>query len=95
MSTAIDMYINQISLTGGIPFSVTLPKAPQPVNADMTTTEEIHTKLQKRQNFNGDILPEKLSLFYFADERNKTGESQTDKGRVILCSGKIIMSVIK
>ena len=28
MSTAIDMYLNQISLTGGIPFPVTLPKAP-------------------------------------------------------------------
>ena len=28
MSIAIDMYLNQISLTGGIPFSVSLPKAP-------------------------------------------------------------------
>ena len=27
MSTAIDIYLNQISLTGGIPFSVSLPKA--------------------------------------------------------------------
>ena len=35
MSTAIDMYLNQISLTGGIPFSVTLPKAPVSVNADL------------------------------------------------------------
>lgn len=25
MSTAIDMYLNQIFLTGGIPFAVTLP----------------------------------------------------------------------
>lgn len=33
MSTAIDMYLNQIFLTGGIPFSVTLPKAPDAVNA--------------------------------------------------------------
>ena len=29
MSTAIDMYLNQIYLTGGIPFTVTLPKAPE------------------------------------------------------------------
>lgn len=28
MSTAIDIYLNQISLTGGIPFAVTLPKVP-------------------------------------------------------------------
>jgi addiction module RelB/DinJ family antitoxin len=47
MSTAIDMYLNQISLTGGIPFSVTLPKAPQSVNADFMTADEIHAKLQE------------------------------------------------
>ena len=29
MSTAINMYLNQISLTGGIPFAVTLPKEPE------------------------------------------------------------------
>lgn len=47
MSTAIDMYLNQISLTGGIPFAVTLPKAPDAINADLMTTEELHAKLQK------------------------------------------------
>ena len=47
MSTAIDMYLNQISLTGGIPFAVTLPKAPSSLNADLMTTEEIHKKLQE------------------------------------------------
>ena len=46
MSTAINMYLNQISLTGGIPFAVTLPKAPEDINADVMTDEEIHTKLQ-------------------------------------------------
>jgi addiction module RelB/DinJ family antitoxin len=47
MSTAIDMYLNQISLTGGIPFPVTLPKAPQFVNADLMTDDEVHAKLQE------------------------------------------------
>lgn len=47
MSTAIDMYLNQISLTGGIPFAVTLPKAPSSLNADLMTDEEIHRKLQE------------------------------------------------
>lgn len=47
MSTAIDMYLNQISLTGGIPFAVTLPKVPNTINADFMTTEDIHAKLQK------------------------------------------------
>jgi len=47
MSTAIDMYLNQISLTGGIPFPVTLPKVPSSVNADLISVEEIHSKLQE------------------------------------------------
>ena len=47
MSTAIDMYLNQISLTGGIPFSISLPKAPQSLNMDVMSAEEIHNKLQE------------------------------------------------
>lgn len=47
MSTAIDMYLNQISLTGGIPFPVTLPKASASVNADIMNVDEIHAKLQE------------------------------------------------
>ncbi|MGN1412617.1 MAG: type II toxin-antitoxin system RelB/DinJ family antitoxin [Anaerovoracaceae bacterium] len=46
MSTAIDMYLNQISLVGGIPFAVTLPKAPERINADAMTAEELRSKLQ-------------------------------------------------
>lgn len=37
MSTAINMYLNQISLTGGIPFSVSLLKTPVSVLADAMT----------------------------------------------------------
>ncbi|MDE7477943.1 MAG: type II toxin-antitoxin system RelB/DinJ family antitoxin [Lachnospiraceae bacterium] len=47
MSTAIDMYLNQISLTGGIPFAVTLPKAPDTINADLMTEAQLHAKLQR------------------------------------------------
>ena len=50
MSTAIDIYLKQISMAGGIPFAVTLPKAPVSVNADMMTTEEIHAKLKEGYN---------------------------------------------
>ena len=46
MSTAVDMFLNQITLVGGIPFPVTLPKAPASVNADLMTADEIHAKLQ-------------------------------------------------
>ncbi len=45
----IDMYLNQISLTGEIPFAVTLPKDPDCVNADRMTDEELRAKVQKRR----------------------------------------------
>ena len=47
MATAIDMYLKQISLVGGIPFSVVLPKTANTVNADMMSVEQIHRKLEK------------------------------------------------
>lgn len=47
MSTAIDMYLIQISLTGGIPFAVTLPKTPNTLNMDLMSSDEIHAKLQR------------------------------------------------
>ena len=47
MSTAVDMYLRQITLVGGIPFAITLPKAPASVNADRMETEESHAKLQQ------------------------------------------------
>ncbi|MDF1618870.1 type II toxin-antitoxin system RelB/DinJ family antitoxin [Petrocella sp. FN5] len=47
MSTAINMYLRQINLTGGIPFSVELPKAPDEINAELMTDLELHDKLQK------------------------------------------------
>lgn len=47
MSTAIDIYLKQISMTGGIPFAVTLPKAPASIHADFMTKEEIHAKLME------------------------------------------------
>jgi len=47
MSTAINMYLNQISLVGGIPFSLVLPKAAPSINADDMTIEDLHAKLDK------------------------------------------------
>jgi addiction module RelB/DinJ family antitoxin len=46
MSVAIDLYLRQIALTGGIPFQVTLPKALRSIDADRMTPEEISAKLQ-------------------------------------------------
>ena len=47
MSTAINMYLNQIALTGGIPFEVALPKVPRSVNADLMDVDEIHAHLKE------------------------------------------------
>lgn len=47
MSTAIDMYLRQIALTGGIPFRVALPQAPDAMNTDLMTTAEIHSELRE------------------------------------------------
>ena len=45
MATAIDMYLRQIKLTGGIPFAVTLPKAPAAVNADAMSADQLRMEL--------------------------------------------------
>lgn len=45
MATAVDMYLRQITLTGGIPFAVSLPKAPETVNADSMTIEQLRAEL--------------------------------------------------
>ena len=47
IATAITMYLNQISLTGGIPFVITLPKVLDTINADPMSAEEFYTKLKK------------------------------------------------
>lgn len=47
MSTAVDMFLRQVALSGGIPFPVTLPKAPAAVSADQMTAEELHEKLRR------------------------------------------------
>jgi len=45
MATAVDMFLRQITLTGGIPFYVSLPKAPAAINADIMTVEQLRAEL--------------------------------------------------
>ena len=47
MSTAVDMFLNQIVLVGGIPFSVTLPNAPDSIDMTKMSEDKIHTKIQR------------------------------------------------
>ena len=50
MSTAIDMYLTQIYLVGGIPFALKIPKAPDDLDATRMTSDEIHEKLEQGYN---------------------------------------------
>jgi len=47
MATAIDMFLKQIALTGGIPFPITLPKAPTSINMDLMGATQIREKLDE------------------------------------------------
>lgn len=47
MSVAVDMFLNQIVLTGGIPFSVSLPSAFDSIDTTRMRTDEIHEKIQR------------------------------------------------
>jgi len=47
MATAIDIYLKQISLTGGIPFAVILPKAHNSINTDYMSVTQIRSKLNE------------------------------------------------
>ena len=47
MSIAVDMFLNQVVLTGGIPFAITLPSTPESIDMNKMSTDEIHDKIQK------------------------------------------------
>ena len=47
MSTAINIYLKQIALVGGIPFPVGLSPVPDSMNADLMTDEELSRELEE------------------------------------------------
>ena len=70
MATAIDMYLRQITLTGGIPFSLSLPKAPAALNADTMTDEQLHAALQVgiKEIQNGDTVDAASAFAQFREQ---------------------------
>ena len=50
MSTAVDMFLNQVVLVGGIPFSVTIPSVPESIDMTKMSEEQIHSKIQRGYN---------------------------------------------
>lgn len=47
ISTAIDIYLKQIAMVGGIPFQVRLPLVPREMNAELMTDEELVQELEE------------------------------------------------
>ena len=47
MSTAVNIYLRQISMVGGIPFPVTIRQSPDSVNVELMTTDQIREKIQR------------------------------------------------
>ena len=47
LSTAVNLFLNQVRLTGKLPFEVALPKAPPSVNAEVMSGEELLQKLRR------------------------------------------------
>lgn len=72
MSTAINIYLNQIYMTGGIPFSVTLPKTPASINAERMTADEIHAKIQEGYDDieKGDTMKAAEAFAEFKEKKN-------------------------
>ena len=59
MSTAVNIYLNQISLKQAIPFPITMLTVPDSVNADLMTSDQLHAKLDKGYQ---DIKDEKVEV---------------------------------
>lgn len=47
MSTAVNMFLRQVSLTGGIPFRVVLPEAPRSIDVDSMTDRQLFEALSR------------------------------------------------
>ena len=72
MATAIDVFLKQITLTGGIPFAISLPKAPSAINADEMSASEIREKLQEGllDIENGNVYPAKEAFAKFREKHS-------------------------
>jgi addiction module RelB/DinJ family antitoxin len=70
MATAIDMFLKQVTLTGGIPFIITLPKAPYSINVDIMNSSQIRDMLDEglADIDNGRVSPARESFTRFKGE---------------------------
>jgi len=71
MSSAVNVYLKQIALTGGIPFPVSLPKAPASVDAEKMSAAEIRSKISDGINDvkSGETIDAKEAFDVFKNRR--------------------------
>ena len=69
MATAIDMFLKQVALTGGIPFAVTLPKAPVSIYTDAISASQIRKKIDEGLSdiANGNEFPAREAFALFRE----------------------------
>ena len=72
MATAIGMFLKQVVLTGGIPFLIALPKAPNRIDMDVMSATQIRNMLSDGMS---DISNGKVQLARDAFARFKDGNS--------------------
>ena len=72
MAAAIDMFLKQVALTGGIPFIITLPKAPYSINMDIMSSSQIREMLNEGLSDidNGKVRPAREAFARFKDRHS-------------------------
>ena len=73
MATAIDIYLRQIALAGGIPFPVRIPPVPENMNADLMDAETLrHTLIKGIDNAETGKLYDAKEAFSKLRARHRT-----------------------
>ena len=69
MSNAVGMFLKQVILCHGLPFSVTLP-ASQPIDISMLSDDEFHAELEKGYSDieKGNVFPAREAFFSLRSE---------------------------
>jgi DNA-damage-inducible protein J len=70
MSNAVGMFLKQVILHRGMPFDVTLPAPPHPLDVSMMTDDEFDTQLKKGYDaaLNNNVIPAREAFTSLRDE---------------------------
>ena len=73
MATAVGIFLKQVALTGSIPFTIALPKAPNRINTEMMNISQIRAQLDEGMSdlANGRVRPAREVFEQFRKEHSK------------------------